>query len=75
MHSKSTFRSVGDSSMSVSKRKPPLQTPYDAPTRRWNKQWEDYSNGLGTEPGPHPDPEHLWNTNRAQWLAENDPDI
>ena len=31
-------------------------------TRDWDRQYEKYIRKLGPQPGPHPDPDCIWNT-------------
>ena len=30
--------------------------------RFWERQFLDWKEGKGQKPGPHPDPDHQWNT-------------
>ena len=35
----------------------------DIDTRVWDNDLFKWNEGSGPRPGPHPDPNHLWNTN------------
>ena len=36
--------------------------------REWDREFREWKMEDGPMPGPHPDPKHLWNTNREAYL-------
>ena len=48
-------------------KKKSADTPYAPPDRFWEKKWEKYALKNGKEPGPHPDPNHLWNIDKDRY--------
>ena len=37
--------------------------PDNRDLRFWNKQYENWKKNIGPRPGPHPDPDCIWNQN------------
>ena len=54
-----------------------MQSEQDVPvyndkfeTRDWDRQYEKYIRKLGPAPGPHPDPDCIWNTDPNSYSKE-----
>ena len=43
--------------------------------RDWLAQWQAYTKGIGPIPGPHPNPDHLWNKDREEFFRQKEKEI